>query len=236
MEQGSLIAEQYGEIVLYQPDETLRLEVRLEQETLWLTQAQMAVLFLTTRNNITLHIRNIFKEGELQEISVSKESLLTAADGKKYNTKFYNLDVIISVGYRVKSIRGTYFRIWAMKVLKTYLLRGYSVNQQLLRIYLARVALEAIIRMAKNRVVIVDAYISALTLDVLESRSNGVKAVIYTAGVGRGIKNLVDEYDKHFPKRHIEIKKWRKKSHDRFLIADDIVYHCGRLFKILCHK
>ena len=236
MEQGSLIAEQYGEIVLYQPDETLRLEVRLEQETVWLTQAQMAELFLTTRNNITLHIRNIFKEGELQEISVSKESLLTAADGKKYNTKFYNLDVIISVGYRVKSIRGTYFRIWAMKVLKTYLLRGYSVNQQLLRIYLARVALEAIIRMAKNRVVIVDAYISALTLDVLESRSNGVKAVIYTAGVGRGIKNLVDEYDKHFPKRHIEIKKWRKKSHDRFLIADDIVYHCGRLFKILCHK
>ena len=114
-----------------------------------------------------------------------------------------------------------------MKVLKTYLLRGYSVNQQLLRIYLARVALEAIIRMAKNRVVIVDAYISALTLDVLESRSNGVKAVIYTAGVGRGIKNLVDEYDKHFPRRHIEIKKWRKKSHDRFLIADDIVYHCG---------
>lgn len=92
----------------------------------------MTELFQTTRNNITLHIRNIFKEGELEESSVCKESLLTAADGKRYKTKFYSLDVIISVGYRVKSIRGTQFRIWANKVLKDYLLRGYSVNQRLL--------------------------------------------------------------------------------------------------------
>jgi len=90
-----------GEIVLYQPDETVRLEVKLEDETVWLTQAQMAELFQTTRNNITLHIGNVFKEGELVESSVRKESLLTAADGKKYHTKLYNLDVIISVGYRV---------------------------------------------------------------------------------------------------------------------------------------
>ena len=99
-----------GEIVMYQPDETIRLEVRLEDDTVWLTQAQMAELFQTTRNNVTLHIGNIFKEGELSEFSVRKESLLTAADGKKYHTKFYNLDVIISVGYRVKSQRGTKFR------------------------------------------------------------------------------------------------------------------------------
>ena len=92
----------------------------------------MTELFQTTRNNITLHIRNIFKEGELEESSVCKESLLTAADGKRYKTKFYSLDVIISVGYRVKSIRGTQFRIWANKILKDYLLRGYSVNQRLL--------------------------------------------------------------------------------------------------------
>ena len=102
-----------GEIVMYQPDETIRLEVRLEDDTVWLTQAQMAELFQTTRNNVTLHIGNIFKEGELSEFSVRKESLLTAADGKKYHTKFYNLDVIISVGYRVKSQRGTKFRQWA---------------------------------------------------------------------------------------------------------------------------
>ncbi len=97
---------------MYQPDETIRLEVRVENETVWLTQQQMAELFQTTRNNITLHIGNIFKEGELVDSAVRKESLLTAADGKKYKTKLYNLDVIISVGYRVKSIRGTKFRQW----------------------------------------------------------------------------------------------------------------------------
>ena len=122
-----------NEIIIYQPDSTLSLDVRVENETVWLTQAQMTELFQTTRNNITLHIRNIFKEGELQESSVCKESLLTAADGKRYKTKFYSLDVIISVGYRVKSIRGTQFRIWANKVLKDYLLRGYSINQRLLQ-------------------------------------------------------------------------------------------------------
>jgi len=122
---------QQGEIILYQPDETVRLEVRLEDDTVWLTQQQMAELFQTTRNNITLHIGNIFKEGELEESSVRKESLLTASDGKKYRTKFYNLDVIISVGYRVKSQRGTKFRQWANKIIKEYLLRGYSINLQL---------------------------------------------------------------------------------------------------------
>ena len=122
---------QQGEIILYQPDETVRLEVRLEDDTVWLTQQQMAELFQTTRNNITLHIGNIFKEGELEESSVRKESLLTASDGKRYRTKFYNLDVIISVGYRVKSQRGTKFRQWANKIIKEYLLRGYTINLQL---------------------------------------------------------------------------------------------------------
>lgn len=123
------------EIIIYQANEqSTRLEVRIEEDTVWLTQAQMADLFQTTRNNITLHISNIFKEKELDEISVGKESLLTAGDGKKYKTKFYNLDIIIYVGYRVKSIRGTQFRIWANKVLKDYLLRGYAVNQRFDRI------------------------------------------------------------------------------------------------------
>ena len=121
-----------GEIVMYQPDETIRLEVRVENETVWLTQQQMADLFLTTRNNVTLHIGNIFKEGELVETSVRKDSLLTASDGKKYRTKIYNLDVIISVGYRVKSKRGTQFRQWANKVLKEYLLKGYVVDSRIM--------------------------------------------------------------------------------------------------------
>ena len=125
---------QANEIILYQPDDTLSLDVRVEDESVWLTQAQMAELFQTTRNNITLHTRNIFKDGELVENSVSKESLLTAKDGKKYRTKLYNLDVIISVGYRVKSIRGTQFRIWALQILKDYLLRGYSINQRLMQL------------------------------------------------------------------------------------------------------
>lgn len=121
-----------NEIILYQPDTSISLEVRLEDETVWLTQAQMVDLFQTSKQNISLHTNNIFKEGELDANSVVKENLTTASDGKKYRTKYYNLDVIISVGYRVKSIRGTQFRQWANKILKDYLLRGYSVNQRLL--------------------------------------------------------------------------------------------------------
>ncbi len=121
-----------NEIILYQPDTSISLEVRLEDETVWLTQAQMVDLFQTSKQNISLHTNNIFKEGELDANSVVKFSLTTASDGKKYRIKYYNLDVIISVGYRVKSIRGTQFRQWANKILKDYLLRGYSVNQRLL--------------------------------------------------------------------------------------------------------
>jgi hypothetical protein len=124
-----------NEIIIYEAEETsIRLEVRIDEETVWLTQAQMAELFQTTRNNITLHISNIFKEKELKEDSVCKESLLTASDGKNYRTKYYNLDVIISVGYRVKSQRGTQFRIWANKVLKDYLLKGHAINNRIERI------------------------------------------------------------------------------------------------------
>ena len=98
MDKDLILSEEKGEIVLYQPNDNIRLEVRLQDETVWLTQQQMAELFNTTRNNITLHIGNIFKEGELEVNSVRKESLLTAADGKKYRTKFYNLDVISMPG------------------------------------------------------------------------------------------------------------------------------------------
>lgn len=124
-----------NEIVLYQDkNNSLSLEVRLGDDTVWLTQAQMSVLFDTSRNNITLHISNIFKENELNENSVCKDSLLTASDGKRYKTRLYNLDVIISVGYRVKSLRGTQFRIWANKVLKDHLLKGYSLNNRMNRL------------------------------------------------------------------------------------------------------
>ncbi len=124
-----------NEIILYHSDDVAEhIEVRLEDETVWLTQAQMAKLFDQTKQNISLHINNCFKEGELEANSVVKESLTTARDGKKYTTKFYSLDVIISVGYRVKSKQGTQFRIWATSVLKDYLLKGYSINNRMNRL------------------------------------------------------------------------------------------------------
>ena len=115
--------------IMYTTDDgQVDIEVRLEEENVWLTQKSMAELFETTRNNITMHIKNIFEDGELQEKIVSKDSLLTAKDGKNYKTKFYNLDLIIAVGYRVKSVRGTQFRIWANKLIKEYLIKGYNLN------------------------------------------------------------------------------------------------------------
>lgn len=128
MSNNNLI-ENNNDIIIYTTDDgQVDIEVKLEDENVWLTQNSMAELFDTTRNNITMHIKNIFEEGELQENSVSKDSLLTAKDGKNYKTKFYNLDLIISVGYRVKSVRGTQFRIWANKLIKEYLIKGYNLN------------------------------------------------------------------------------------------------------------
>ena len=128
MSNNNLI-ENNNDIIIYTTDDgQVDIEVKLEDENVWLTQNSMAELFDTTRNNITIHIKNIFEEGELQENSVSKDSLLTAKDGKNYKTKFYNLDLIISVGYRVKSVRGTQFRIWANKLIKEYLIKGYNLN------------------------------------------------------------------------------------------------------------
>ena len=123
--------ENKGEIIMYQPNEEVRLEVRLENETVWLTQAQIAQLFGTGRQAITKHLKNIFASQELDEDSVCSILELTAADGKNYKTKVYNLDVILSVGYRVNSKNATLFRRWSNQVLKEYLLRGYSINQRL---------------------------------------------------------------------------------------------------------
>lgn len=256
-------------IVLYHPDDTLSLEVKLDQDTVWLTQAQMTLLFRTTRNNITMHINNIFKEGELEEKAVCKESLHTAADGKKYHTKFYNLDVIISVGYRVKSVTGTQFRIWANNVIKEYLLQGYSINQHLVSLqqqidsrmsviehrqdqqqqqldffiktstppaemvffngqfFSARVAIENLIKTAKHRVVVIDHYVDAKTFDMFDVRQPGVIGIVYTHGVGDGMKRLRDEHNRQIGVQPVEVFKWKTEPHDRFLIIDDKLYHCG---------
>lgn len=105
----------------------------MEEESVWLSQGQMAELFQTTKQNISLHIQNIFDEGELEEISVVKEYLTTAADGKKYRTLFFNLDVIISVGYRVRSHIGTHFRIWATQRLREYIIKGFVLDDERLK-------------------------------------------------------------------------------------------------------
>ena len=124
-----------NQIVIYQSEDgQTQVDVRLENETVWLTQAQMVDLFQTTKQNVSLHVGNVFKEGELEEKSTVKEYLTVQKEGERKvsrKVKYYNLDVIISVGYRVKSKRGTAFRIWANNVLKQYLIKGYAVNERM---------------------------------------------------------------------------------------------------------
>jgi hypothetical protein len=260
-----------SQIVLYQPDESISLHVKIDGafKTVWLSLDQMAELFGRDRSVIGKHVRTIFKEGELQKDSVWAKFAYTASDGKTYQVDYYNLDVIISVGYRVKSIKGTRFRIWATSILRQYLLQGYSVNRHLIALqenmdkrmthiedvqakqqqqldffirtstppaemvffegdfYTARVALENLIRTANHRVIIIDGYVSSLTLSVLDVRKSNVAATIYTVGVGQGMQRLMEEHDRLFPNNHIDIRKWSNESHDRWLIIDDSLYHCG---------
>ena len=260
-----------NEIILYQPDEAVKLEVRLSEETVWLTQQQMTVLFETTKQNVSLHINNIFKERELDKNSVVKDYLTTAADGKKYRTQYYNLDVIISVGYRVKSQRGTQFRIWATSILKDYLLRGYALNSRLANIenqietqrkiladhqqkidffvrtnalpveqvffegqfFEARVLLEKLIKTATQRVIIIDAYVDAATFEMLDVRSVGVIADIYS---GKDLAALRNIHNSTAGVEPINTHIWTTPSHDRWLIVDNNLYHCGHSLKDIGRK
>ena len=261
-----------SQIVLYQPNESVKLEVKVDagHETVWLTQQQIADLFGTKRPAITKHLSNIYASGELDKNSTCSILEHMGNDGKqRYATTYYNLDVIISVGYRVNSINATAFRRWATNVLREYLLQGYSVNRHLIALqenmdkrmthiedvqvkqqqqldffirtstppaemvffegdfYTGRVALENLVRTANHRVIIIDGYVSSLTLSVLDVRKPDVTATVYTVGVGQGMQRLMDEHDRLFPDNHIDIRKWRNESHDRWLIIDDILYHCG---------
>ena len=257
--------EDRGEIIMYQPDSEVKLEVRLEDETVWLTQAQMAMLFQTTRNNITLHIGNIFKEKELERLSVCKDSLLTASDSKRYRTILYNLDVIISVGYRVKSIRGTQFRQWANKVLKEYLLKGYSVNQRLTQLekrvsdteekidFFVRTSLPPVEGIFYDGQIF-DAY--KFASDLIKSARKSIllidnyvdESVLLmlgkrSAGVTAEIytqsisRQLRQDLGKYNSQYEpVEIRVY-KNSHDRFLIIDGAdVYHIGASLKDLGKK
>ena len=266
--------QQTGEIILYQPNENVQLEVRLEEESVWLTQQQMTMLFETTKQNVSLHISNIFKEEELLPVSTVKEYLTVQKEGNrliKRNQKYYNLDVIISVGYRVKSQRGTQFRIWANKVLKDYLLKGYALNQRLLKIenqlenqqtllaehsekidffvrtslppvegiffegqvFDAHVFVSDLIRNAKKRIVLIDNYIDDTVLKLLDKRSSGVKATIYTRQITPTLQNDINLHTTQYEPIDVQVFA---DSHDRFLMIDETVYHIGASLKDLGKK
>ena len=258
------LAPQSGEVVLYNPDDTIRLEVRMNEETVWLSQSQMAELFGTQRQAITKHLKNIFESHELEKTATSSILELLQKEGMRMvrrQVELYNLDVIISVGYRVNTKRGIQFRQWALKILKDYLLKGYSVNQRIERLeqrvtqtenkidFFVRTALPPVegiffdgqifdayelvcrlIKSAKRRIVLIDNYIDESTLLMFEKRNKDVTATIYTHSIGEQLQLDIDRHNAQY--RPITVLRL-KKSHDRFLILDDDVYHVGASLKDL---
>ena len=255
------IPENTGEIVVYQPDEITRLEVRVKEETVWLTQSQMSDLFGRDRTVITKHIHNIFTEQELDE--KSNVHFLHFAHSDK-PIKLFSLDVIISVGYRVKSTQGTKFRQWANKIIKEYLLKGYCINPRLTaierrlddhekkidffiqsslppkqgiffdgQIYDAYAFVADLVRKAGRRIVLIDNYIDDTVLTMLSKRAAGVEAVIYTAKVSKQLQLDIDKHNAQYPQ--VEVRTFSK-AHDRFLIIDDTVYLVGASIKDLGKK
>jgi hypothetical protein len=258
-----------GEIILYQSeDNSTQLEVRIEEETVWLTQAQMVELFTSTKQNISLHINNIYKEGELSRHSTVKEYLTVQFEGsRKVQRKIngYNLDVIISIGYRVKSQRGTQFRIWANKILKDYLLKGYAINQRVDKIEKKLVEHDQKFDLLINTNLppsegifyegqIFDAwqFVSGLIRSARKSIilidndvDESVLALLSKRGKGVSASMYTADIPQHFRqdlKRHneqypaIKVHVF-KKSHDRFLIIDNKeVYHIGASLKDLGKK
>ena len=255
---------QGNEIILYQPDSTVKLEVRLENETVWLTQQQIADLFGVKQPAISKHLKNIFECGELNEASVHSILEYTAADGKSYKTKFYNLDAILSVGYRVNSKNATLFRQWANKVLKEYLMKGYAVSKRFERLEYRMAKTEEKIDFILNTSLppkegiiydgqIFDAY--TLMCDLIRSAKSRIIIVdnyiddsVFlqldkrTEGVSATIftpsisRTLRQDLERHNAQyAPIEVKTFRR-AHDRFLIIDDTVYHVGASFKDLGKK
>jgi len=250
-----------NEIVLYQPDHSLTLEVRLEDETVWLSQAQMVDLFQREVSVISRHINNIFKEGELNKKSNLQKMQIAFSDKPVI---IYSLDVIISVGYRVKSQRGIQFRVWANRILKDYLLKGYVTNQRIERlehkivehdqkfnlliktalppkegiffegqIFDAYVFASNLIKSATKSIVLIDNYIDETVLLLLSKRMSKVSAKIYTKRITPQLAlDLSKHNGQYIPVNICESHNF----HDRFLIIDDVVYHIGASLKDLGKK
>ena len=254
-----------GEIILYQSENSTQVEVRIEKETVWLTLNQMSELFERDKSVISRHIRNIFDENELDRNSVVAKNATTALDGKIYQVEYFNLDVIISVGYRVKSKRGTQFRIWANSILKDYLLKGYAVHQRIDRlerkihehdekfdmlikssippkegifydgqIFDAWKFASDLIKSAGKSIVLIDNYIDDSVLQLFSKREKNVKAVIYTSKISDELHLDIEKYNKQYEPLEVNVFT---KSHDRFLIIDNVtVYHIGASLKDLAKK
>ena len=274
----SLSSMNKGEIVLYQPNDNVKLEVRLDKETVWLSQQQMAILFDVKENNITYHIQGVYKTHELDPDATTQKIRVVRKEGHRQVSRsidFYNLDMIISVGYRVNSANATQFRRWATSVLKEYMLKGYAVNQRLLMMeeridrrlsqhesilqdhqekidffvrtnippveqvffdgefFGTRVLLERLIKSARKRVVVVDAYVDAAIFEMLDVRRKGVVADIYS---GKDLTMLKDIHNAQNGIEPIETHLWSRPSHDRWLIIDDALYHCGHSLKDMGRK
>ena len=256
--------ENKGEIILYQPDNEVRLDVRLEDETVWLNRQQLSVLFDRDIKTIGKHVNNALKE-ELAGISVVANFATTAADGKTYQVEYYNLDMILSIGYRVKSSRGVEFRRWANNVLKEYLLKGHAVNSRLTELeqrvskteekidFFVRTSLPPIegifydgqifdaykfatdlIRSARVYLLLIDNYVDESVLLMLSKRNVGVKAAIYTQAIGHQLQLDLQKHNSQYPPIEVHVCK---KSHDRFLIIDGAdVWHIGASLKDLGKK
>ncbi len=256
-----------NEIVLYQPNEEIKLEVRLENESVWLNLGQLALLFNRDKSVISRHISSIYKEQELDKKStVAKNAIVQNENGRSVmrQIEYYNLDVIISVGYRVKSKQGTLFRQWANKVLKDHLLKGYSFNQRIERLeqrvsvtenkidFFVKTALppvegifydgnvlepfgfvNSLIRSAKKRIVLIDNYVDETVLLRLAEREKGIDTIIYSRQLSPSFSIALKQHNQQYEK--IEVKQFDK-SHDRFLIIDDTVYHIGASIKDLGKK
>ena len=252
-----------GEIVLYQPDDTISLEVRIEDETVWLNRQQMAILFGRDVKTIGKHINNALKE-ELENFSVVANFATTARDGKTYKVDYYNLDMILSVGYRVKSQKGIEFRKWASAVLKDYILRGYAINRRIEQlenkveehdkqiaffvrtslppvqgiffdgqIFDAYVFASELIRSAKSSITLIDNYVDESVLLLLSKRDAGVAAKIITRQITQGLAADLARHNQQYPPIVVTESP---RFHDRFLIIDNAVYHIGASLKDLGKK
>ena len=217
---------EHGEIILYQPDNTIKLEVRIENETVWLTQAQIVNLFQSSKANISEHIRNIYDSDELSAESTVRKFRTVRMEGNRKVTRileYYNLDMIISVGYRVNSKRGVQFRQWSTGVLKEYLLKGY-----------AYVFSAQLIKFAKSSLVLIDNFVDESVLLLLSKRLPGVTSIIYTKQITPQLELDLTKHNSQYPP--IDIRTYQH-AHDRFLIIDNLeVYHIGASLKDLGKK